>query len=54
MCYILFKYDGRPAVLTLYSVQKCPNYCLDLSESSPILVCDVPRVAPVMANTALY
>ena len=45
-------------VLILYSVQRCLNHCLDLSDSSLsslfILVCDVPRLAPVMASAALY
>ena len=61
MCFfgnILFKYGGRPVVLILYSIQRCLNHRLNLSDSSPSwlysLVCGVPRVAPVMPGTALY
>ena len=55
---ILFKYGGRPVVLILYSVQRCLNHHHDLSDSSPSslysLVCDVPRIAPVIASAALH
>ena len=55
---MLFKYGGRPVVLILYSIQRCLNHCLDLSDSSSIslysLVCDVPRITPVIASGALY
>ena len=53
-----YGYGGRPVVLNLYIVQRCLNYRLDLSDSSPSLfyslVCDVPRMALVMAWAALY
>ena len=43
-------------VLILYSVERCLNHRLDLSDFSPssmfILVCDVPRIASVMASAA--
>ena len=55
---ILFKYGGRPVALFLYSVQRRLNHHLDLSDSSPSslynLVCDVSRIAPVIASAALY
>ena len=54
----IFKYGRRPVVLILYSVQRCLNHRRDLSDSSPSslysLVCDVPRIAPVIASAALY
>ena len=59
-CFLvtLFKYSGRPVVLFLYSVQRRLNHCLDLSGSSPSslynLVCDVSRIALVIASAALY
>ena len=41
-----------------FSVQRCLNHRLNLSDSSPSslhsLVCDVPRIAPVIASAALY
>ena len=55
---MLFKYGGTHVVLILYGVQKCLNHTHDLNDSSPSslysLVCDVPRVAPVIASAALY
>ena len=55
---ILFKYDGRPAVLILYSVRRCLNHLRDLSDSSSSslysLVCDVSHIGPVIASAALY
>ena len=61
ICYFgnkLFKYGGRPAVLILYSIQRCLNHRRDLSDSSPSslysLVCDVPCIAPLIASVALY
>ena len=55
---ILFKYGDRPVVLILYSVQRCVNHHRDLSNSSPSslysLVCDVPRIVPVISSAALY
>ena len=55
---MLFKYDRRPVVIILYSIQTCLNHSLDLSDSSPsllyIFVCDAPRIGLVMASAALY
>ena len=48
----------KTVVLILYSVQRYLNHHFDLSDSSrrPLysLVCDIPRIGPVMASTALY
>ena len=55
---MLFKYGGRPVVLILYSMLGCLNHCLALSDSSSSslcsLVCDVPRITPVISSGALY
>ena len=55
---MLFKYDSRPVVLILYSIQRCLNHHLDLYDSRSCslysLVCDVPYIVSVIASAGLY